>query len=145
MNTGILERHFERLGARVRVGLWVPARVAARPRLDGLAVDVKSDHEGEYFDIQVDSVLIDLDVVEVQPQERYLLMQARHLAAGRQEKFICGHDERAWFVAAVPAERGASNVPAATLADPGAPGPVAPRVSSVRTAVEAVRPAIERI
>lgn len=110
MNVGILERHFERLGARVKVGPWVPARVAARPRLDGLAVDVKSDHEGEYFDIQVDSVLIELEVVDVQPQDRYLLMRAHHLAAARQEEFICGHDERAWFVAAVPAERGVSNV-----------------------------------
>ena len=103
MNVEILKRHFERLGARVKVGPWVPARVAARPRLDGLAVEVKSDHQGEYFDIQVDSVLIDLDVVDVQPQDRQLLMRACYLAAARQEKFICGHDERAWYVAAVPA------------------------------------------
>ncbi len=110
MNIGILERHFERLGARVRVGPWVPARVAARPRLDGLAVDVKRDRAGEYFDIQVESVLIDLDVVDVQPKDRQLLMLARYLAAARQEKFICGHDDRAWFVAAVPDERGVSKV-----------------------------------
>jgi len=123
VNVEILERHFERLGARVKVGPWVPARVAARPRLDGLAVDVKSDDEGEYFDIQVDSVLIDLEVVDVQPQDRQLLMLARYLAAARQERFICGHDERAWFVAAVLEERGVSNV---------------------RTVLEAVRPPVKR-
>ena len=123
MNVEILKRHFERLGARVKVGPWVPARVAARPRLDGLAVEVKSDHQGEYFDIQVDSVLIDLDVVDVQPQDRQLLMRACYLAAARQEKFICGHDERAWYVAAVPAERGVCNI---------------------RTALEVVRSAIKR-
>ncbi len=138
MNIGILERHFERLGARVKVGPWVPARVAVRPRLDGLAVDVKSDGLGAYFDIQVDSVLIDLAVVEVQPQERQLLMLARHLAAARQEKFICGHDEQAWFVAAVPNERGVCNVSAAALA--GKP-PMAPRA---RTAPEVVGPTIKR-
>ncbi len=110
MNIEILERHFARLGARVKVGPWVPARVAARPRLDGLAVDVKSDHAGEYFDFQVDSVLIDLAVVDVQPQDRQLLMLARYLAAARQERFICGHDDRSWFVAAVPDERGVSHV-----------------------------------
>jgi len=123
VNVEILERHFERLGARVKVGPWVPARLAARPRLAGLAVDVKSDHRGEYFDIQVDSVLIELDVVDVQPKDRQLLMLARHLAAVRKEKFICGHDERAWFVAAVPDERGVSNV---------------------RTALEALKPPIVR-
>lgn len=123
MNVEILERHFERLGARVKVGPWVPARVAARPRLAGLAVDVKSDRRGEYFDIQVDSVLINMDVIDVQPKERHLLMLARHLASARKEKFICGHDERAWFVAAVPDERG---------------------VSTVRTALEAARSPIKR-
>ncbi len=135
MNIGILERHFERLGARVKVGPWVPARVAARPRLDRLAVDVKSDGLGEYLDIQVDSVLIDLAVVEVQPKERQLLMLARHLAAARQEKFICGHDEQAWFVAACP--------PVLLPERPALAGkpPVAPRA---RTAPEVVGPTIKR-
>ncbi len=123
MNIEIIERHFERLGARVKVGPWAPARMAARPRLDGLAVDVKSDDRGAYFDIQVDSVLIDLAVVDVQPQDRQLLMLARYLSAAREERFICGRDERAWFVAAVPAERS---------------------VSKVRTALEAAWPAARR-
>ncbi len=136
MNGEILERHFERLGARVKVGPWVPARVAGRPRLDGLAVDVKSDREGEYFDIQVDSVLIDLEVVEVQPQDRQLFMLARYLAAARQERFICGHDERAWYVAACPPVL-LSGRPALASKPP-----VAPRV---RTVLEAGRPAITRI
>ncbi len=106
MNIEILERQFGRLGARVKVGPWVPALMAARSRLDGLAVDVKSDHRSQYFDIQVDSVLVELDVIDVQPQHRHLMMQARHFGAAHTEKFICGCNEGAWFVAAVPAERG---------------------------------------
>ena len=39
-------------------------------------------------------------MLDVQPADRHLLLMVR----GRDEKskFLCGHDERHWFVAAVP-------------------------------------------
>ena len=42
---------------------------------------------------------IGLEVLDLQPGERHLLLLAR----GRQKsRFLCGHDERHWFVAAIP-------------------------------------------
>ncbi len=65
-----------------------------------------------------------MQVLDVQPSDRHLLLMVRHEAnrAGRQdtkEKFLCGHDERHWFVAGV-----SDSVP----------------VSSVVTAKEALKP-----
>jgi hypothetical protein len=51
----------------------------------------------------------DGSVLQVQPEDRHLLLLVRHpKEAGRLDRFLCGHDERHWFVAAVPG--GASSV-----------------------------------
>ena len=39
-------------------------------------------------------------VLDVQPADRHLLLMVRE--GGEKHKFLCGHDERHWFVAAVP-------------------------------------------
>ena len=39
-------------------------------------------------------------VLDVQPADRHLLLLVRE--AGEKQKFLCGHDERHWFVAAMP-------------------------------------------
>ncbi len=47
---------------------------------------------------------VDFTVLDIQPKERHLLLLARY-PEGRREmksKFLMGHDERHWFVAAVP-------------------------------------------
>lgn len=121
MNTDAIERSFRRIGARVRIGRWTGDRPSGRvrPRYDGLVVDVLRDREGEYFDIEVDSALVDLSVMDTQARDRHLLMMVRRLGSGREDKFLCGHDERQWFVAAVPWDQG---------------------VSTVGTALQAVRP-----
>lgn len=105
-----LTRQFEKMGARVLVGPLQRFRLNVQPRLDGLVVDVKRDRRGEYFDFQLDTVVVELQVVDVQPAVRHLLMLARHLGSQRKDKFLCGHDERSWFVAAVPNQRGVCNV-----------------------------------
>jgi hypothetical protein len=50
---------------------------------------------------------LDFLAVDVQPRQRHLLLLAKRLEAGQsqKEKFLCGHDERHWFVAGVPATR----------------------------------------
>lgn len=46
---------------------------------------------------------LDLLAVDVQPKKRHLLLLVRPLeSAGEKRKFLCGHDERHWFVSAVP-------------------------------------------
>ena len=103
----LLERRFAAMGARVRVA---PAPWRGAP-----AIDVRRDAGGEYFDIDFrgdrDGVA-EVEVVDVRPRDRHLLLLVRQEA--EKSKFLCGHDERHWFVAAVPeGARGVTGVEAA--------------------------------
>ncbi len=108
-----VEKQFERMGARVRVRAPDRPISGSRwyrpPETPPVRLNVIRDRVGEYFDIQLDSRRASVEVVDVQPQARHLLLMSRNAATGEKEKFLCGHDERAWFVAAVPG-RSTSNV-----------------------------------
>ena len=85
------------------------------------------DRRGEFFDIQADDAA-DVEVLDVQARDRHLLLMVRQPAdrpgaADTKDKFLCGHDERHWFVAGVPE---------------------AAPVSSVVTAKEALKPDLVR-
>jgi hypothetical protein len=84
-------------------------------------IDIGFDDRGEFFDIRLapnEGVLY--EVVDVRPDMRHLLLLGRR--EGKKEKYLCGHDERHWFVCAVP---GAS-------------------VSGVVTAMESLQPQLVR-
>jgi hypothetical protein len=52
-----------------------------------------------------------MQVLDVRPNDAHLLLMARRPGAGGDNsKFLCGHDERSWFVAAVPEDAHASSV-----------------------------------
>ena len=109
MSSETLERRFATVGARLKVakGPW-----RGEPR-----INIRTDARGEYFDLRFagGDRGIDLEVVDVQPRDRHLLLLAR--GGGEKSKFLCGHDERHWFVAAVPeAARGVSGVATAKAA-----------------------------
>ncbi|HEX7312502.1 MAG TPA: hypothetical protein VF297_01095 [Pyrinomonadaceae bacterium] len=119
MDTGLLADKFARMGARVQVREVVNEPFRWRPRPPG--IDIGTDDHGEFFDIRVgDEERVEYEVADLQPDMRHLLLLARR--DGVKEKYLCGHDERHWFVCAVP---GAS-------------------VSGVRTALEALQPFDER-
>jgi hypothetical protein len=104
----MLERRFATIGARVRV--TGPGRSAPR-------IDVGTDSRGEYFDVRFTGAgePVQLEVVDVRPHDRHLLLLARN--GEEKSKFLCGHDERHWFVAAIPENaRGVSGVIAAKSA-----------------------------
>jgi hypothetical protein len=107
MNGELLKNRFARMGARLKV-----QERAARDRAGSdanLAVDVQRDGKGEFFEIRVRPMMdVRLEVVDVQPAERHLLLLAEE--GSRKLKFLCGHDERQWFVAAVPEQEGAATV-----------------------------------
>lgn len=116
MDNGLLVERFARMGARVRVreilnnypGWWPERR----------GIDIRADDRGEFFDICVGrGEGVEYEVVDLRPEMRHLLLLGRR--DGRKEKYLCGHDERHWFVCAVP---GAS-------------------VSGVLTAMESLQPA----
>ncbi|MCG3191603.1 MAG: hypothetical protein DIJKHBIC_00831 [Thermoanaerobaculia bacterium] len=126
----LLRSTFDRIGARVQVrnAVTPPSfRPFAAP-VDGFPLlDVLHDRRGEYFDIRFlrGAPPADLLTIDVRPESRHLLLLARSAGLGRQEttklKFLCGHDERHWFVASVPAN-----------------------ATTVRSAMEALQPEIVR-
>jgi len=99
---------FRKMGARVR--MEGTARLAA-----GVTVDIQSDARGEFFLLRhAPDVAPDLTVLNIQPKDRHLLLMSR--VGNEKQKFLCGHDERHWFVAAIPESAPVSNVAQAKAA-----------------------------
>lgn len=66
-------------------------------------INIKVDGKGEYFDIAVEANdNVEYEVIDVRPDLRHLLLMARR--NNYKEKYLCGHDERHWFVCAVPGD-----------------------------------------
>lgn len=106
METAFLDTRFARIGARLKV----VARPARRFRPAGaITLDVRADRKGEFFEIapelRTDAAI---EVLDVQPADRHLLLLVRE--GKEKSKFLCGHDERHWFVAAIPESAPVGNV-----------------------------------
>lgn len=107
MDSQLLVDKFRRMGARVKV-----ATDAAVTRA---RIDIGHDRKGQFFDLRL-APTAGADAIDVRPGDRHLLLRVqdedgRGLKVGRgDQRFLCGHDEREWFVAAVPEGTGASNV-----------------------------------
>jgi len=96
MDIGLLQKKFGGIGARLKVG-----EALASWGRSNAGINIRSDGGGAYFDIRVEGDdQVEYDVVDLRPELRHLLLMARWGAA--KEKFLCGHDERHWFVCAVP-------------------------------------------
>ena len=117
MNIEQLESKFGAMGARLKVTQTTTARQVWRSRRWGnepkdYTVDIRSDSRGPYFDISVPDEIddsLEFMVMQAEPKIRHLLLSVRRSKPEpRLDRFLCGHDEREWFVAAVPG--GASSV-----------------------------------
>lgn len=103
-----IQSEFERAGARVCIQ---PLNRQSLQQIQRpLSIDISKDESGEYFDIRL-AANVGLAVVDVQPRHRHLLLKAWN-ALG-VDRFLCGHDERHWFAAALPSGPKAINVAAA--------------------------------
>ena len=105
MNANHIESKFAMMGARFKVGV-APAQRAS----NDYAVDIQRDRHGEFFELRVPERLrglLDVNVLQTDKRDRHLLLFVRP-PDGKAARFLCGHDEREWFVAAVPG--GASSV-----------------------------------
>jgi hypothetical protein len=127
MDARQLQTDFARIGARLRV---IPER--RRAVASAVRLDVGDDRHGEIFDLRFNAdTSPDLIAVDVRPERRHLLLLLREQPADRphlspvKSRFLCGHDERHWFVAGVPE--------------------AVAGVSSVRTAMDALKPAAVRL
>jgi hypothetical protein len=89
-----LEKPFARMGARVKV-----SDVGSGPNI---SIDIRRDKDGEYFLLRAneDNKNMQVFAVDVQPRDRHLLLCVKD--GKDKSKFLCGHDERHWFVAAIP-------------------------------------------
>ncbi|MEM7602781.1 MAG: hypothetical protein AAF357_15370 [Verrucomicrobiota bacterium] len=124
MNTNSIQKQFLQMGVRLKVE---PPRLRKRweRRSDTYSVDVREDNEGEYYVLLVpdhQSGEVDAQVLQARPKEQHLLLMLREDRDSRIDRFLCGHDEREWFVAAVP-----------------------DRVSTVADALESLKPYAVRI
>jgi len=107
MDRQLLESRFARMGARLKVQESAPR--GRTGSAGNLSVDVQHDRRGEYFEIRLRPATdLRLEVVDLKPAERHLLLLAEE--GNRKSKFLCGHDERQWFVAAVPERESAASV-----------------------------------
>jgi hypothetical protein len=111
-----LERPFLKMGARVKFGWPEPPRWTRI--VNPFALDVRRDREGEYFLVSKQEN-VSVEVLEVQPRDRHLVLLARVPESSgnvTKSRFLLGHDERHWFVAAIPEQSPVSTVAAAKQA-----------------------------
>jgi hypothetical protein len=107
MDTSLLEKRFKEMGARL---------VLEDQRWRGFRINILSDRAGEYFSLELSrQENLDIGIVDLRPSDRHLLLMIRELNSQdkQKHKFLCGHDERHWFVAAVPNFLGVKDVPSA--------------------------------
>lgn len=115
MNAENIESKFAAMGARLKVR-EVPSQWQQGNRSwinpTDFTVDIRRDGDGEFFELRVPTHLsdsLDVTVMQSEPKRRHLLLAVRKPEKdAKPDRFLCGHDEREWFVAAVPG--GASSV-----------------------------------
>jgi hypothetical protein len=103
------------MGARLKVR-EIPSRWTQGGRSwinpQDYSLDIQRDGKGEFFELRIPTHLSDaleVTIMQSEPRQRHLLLFVRKEGDKPQmDRFLCGHDEREWFVAAVPG--GASSV-----------------------------------
>jgi hypothetical protein len=105
MGIEVLERRFAAIGARVKV--------TRAPRERFPRIDVGFDRRGEFFELSSPGGHgVSFEIVEADRDDRCLLLLVRD--GVEKSKFLCGFDERHWFVAAIPeSARGVTGVASA--------------------------------
>ncbi len=109
MDRQLIKQKFNDMGATVSFERTRPTRMQGDQLV---AIDVVQDKKGEHFILENPND-IPVEVIDIQPDLCHLLLLVRGQADKGQKdlrRFLCGHDERHWFVAAVPEEAGVSNV-----------------------------------
>jgi len=108
MENKTLEKKFAEIGANLDVGPFASSRWVRRVP-NSVVVDIRKGQ----FDIRFEGD-VEIKVVDVQPKDRHLLLHVN--AGGTKSKYLCGHDERDWFVAAIPERLGVKDVKSAKAA-----------------------------
>ena len=96
MKHEVLTKHFEAMGIRIKFRPVKPGPAGPGAEPTSLVIDIGSDARGEYFDFALGQDAPEVQVLQALAKERHLLL---HAADG--QRFLCGHDERHWFVAPI--------------------------------------------
>ena len=118
MDKQLIKQKFNDMGAAVS---FERRRATRFQRNQLVSIDVAENKKGEHFVLENPDDF-PVEVLDVQPDLRHLLLMVRGQSdkGGKDlRRFLCGHDERHWFVAAIPEDA---------------------RVSTVKQAVEALKP-----
>src|SRR2546427_7095470 len=106
MNAKHIESRFAGMGARLKVR-EVSVRWDGSTR--NYAMDIRRDRHGAFFELRVPTHLsetVEATVLQSEPKQLHLLLLIRKTDEKPQlDRFLCGHDERNWFVAACQAAR----------------------------------------
>jgi hypothetical protein len=93
-----LKLSFRRMGADIDI-----TDLARRWRAPKFQIDIQNTKDGEKFLITGAEIgREDIKILDIEPDEKHLLLMWRERETGTKHKYLCGHDERHWFVAAVP-------------------------------------------
>lgn len=104
----VIEKAFKKMGTRVKFGtisirssrnnLFAGLREpSAMPRI---RVNIERDKKGEFFQIDMRGS-VDLQILNSSKNSQHLLLFAKDRENAKY-RYLCGHDERGWFAAAVP-------------------------------------------
>ena len=84
MNADLMEKHFARMGARMKLVRHEPVLQPwgwnRRSFVDRFSVDIERDRRGEHFVFNVSTDvedLLEVDLLQVQPKERHLLLMVK--------------------------------------------------------------------
>ena len=120
MNTYILQQQFAQIGARLEVKTAPPddqrfiSLGRRSPAPPNYLLDITRLQGDEQFSLTLRpgaNKELEFLAVDVRPEQRQLLLLMKPTVSGRdKEKFLCGHDERHWFVAPIPRPQRIANV-----------------------------------
>jgi hypothetical protein len=99
MNAKFAQRAFAEIGARFEVEEIDPGNDRA------YTLDISEEHGRQYFLLRTQPRImpsLDLQVLQKSREERHLLLRVKELERPASDRFLCGFDEREWFVAATP-------------------------------------------
>ncbi|GAB4461077.1 MAG: hypothetical protein OHK0029_25860 [Armatimonadaceae bacterium] len=114
MNVVSLQRQFERIGAELKVETvepveprWKLSRVQQMALNSGYALDIVEQKRTESYQLVVraeELPRLEAVTMDSQPKQRHLLLMMRTVdedgePVGDPSRFLCGHDERHWFIA----------------------------------------------
>jgi hypothetical protein len=86
-----------------------------------IVIDIRRDKASEFFEIRTaPGSRQEIDILNLQPREKHLVLLSRQFDVqgelSAKQKFLCGREEKHWFVAAIPENEPVNTVIGAKIA-----------------------------